>query len=179
MDCRNLEPHVPAFENPYPDSSSLRISDFTYATPLHICRCIKAVQRRAGDDADYVVSRPYGVRFKLDGADRLLTVPQGMVTDLSSAPWIVRWIVGRVGPHLEASIVHDFLYIAWQDVADRGARREDREFADKVMLAAMAEARVNPIIRWLIYLAVRLFGAGPYERRDPTRYVRDATGEGA
>ena len=173
MECEDLEPYVPEFENPYPDPSLLQITDFVYSTPIHLCRCIEAVQRRKGEDADYIVSQPYTVRFKLQGAGRQVTVPEGMVTDLSSVPWIARWIIGRVGPHLEASIVHDFLYIAWQDVEGRGPREQDREFADKLLRVAMEEASVGPIRRYLIYAAVRMFGGGAYRREDPVRYVRD------
>lgn len=176
MDCRNYKPYVPEFENPYPGRPGLDITGFAYHTPLHLCRCIEAVQRREGADADYIVSRPYTVRFRYGDAGREVTVPEGMVTDLASVPWLARIFVGRVGPHVEAAIVHDFLYIAWQDMADHGARPEDRKFADRLMRAAMAAADVGVLKRWLIYITVRIFGGGAYARRDPVRYVRDDPG---
>lgn len=161
--------------NPYPDGSWSRITDFGYETPLYLWRGIKAVQRRAGEDADYLVARPYVVTYRLDGATREITVPEGMVTDLSSVPAIARPIISRVGPHLEASIVHDFLYIAWQDLDGRGARAADRRFADHLFRVAMGTAKVGALRRFLIYWAVRLAGRGVYERRDDIRYMREKT----
>lgn len=177
MDCRDHKPYIPEFENPYPGPPGSDITGFVYTTPLHLCRCIEAVRRREGLDADYIVSRPYTVRFRYNDADREITVPEGMVTDLTTVPWITRIFVGRVGPHLEAAIVHDFLYIAWQDMADHGARREDRRFADWLMYVAMKAAGVGFLKRWFIYVTVRIFGGIPYVRRDPIRYVRDDPGE--
>jgi hypothetical protein len=79
--------------------------------------------------------------------------------------------VSQVGPHLEASIVHDFLYVAWQDVAGRGARARDREFADKVMRAGMEAAEVGTGQTWTIYQAVRLFGGSAFTETDQQRYI--------
>lgn len=167
-----MEPYEPQFDNPYPDSSWSTISDFKYETPLHLCRAIEAVQRREGDDADYIVAREYQVRFKLDGRERRIIIPPGMVTDLASVPRIAHSLIGRVGPHLEASIVHDFLYIAWQSLPGREARDADREFADNLMRVAMKEAGVSLAIRNLVYGAVRIGGSGVYARRDALRFVR-------
>ncbi len=176
-----MEPYEPKFENPYPDTGWTQISEFKYATPLHLYREIKAVQIREGEYADYIVRRDYTVRFKLDNEDehREITVPRGMLTDLSSVPSIARSVIGRVGPHLEASIVHDFLYIAWQDLDGRGPRDEDREFADKLMRVALEEARVSGWKRFLIYNAVRSFGGGAYRREDEPRYVKEEEEAGA
>jgi hypothetical protein len=167
-----METYEPIIVNPYPDEPWSAIADFVYATPLYLYRAIEAVQRREGDDADYIVARPYTVRFKLDGSEREITVPRGMVTDLASVPRIAWSIVNRVGPHLEASIMHDFLYIAWQSLPGRDARDADREFADKLLRVAMEEAGVGALKKALIYNTVRTFGGGTYRRRDPVRYVR-------
>ena len=155
------------FENPYPDPGWTRISEFEYATPLHLYRAIEAFRSREREDADYIVWRDYTVRFKLDNEDehREITVPRGMLTDLSSVPSVARSVIGRVGPHLEASIVHDFLYIAWQDLEERGPRDEDREFADTLMRVALKKAGVSGWQRFLIYNAVRWFGKGAYVPR--------------
>ncbi len=177
MECQKLETYEPQLESPYPDANWSEIDDFTFVTPLRLCRCIEAVQRRSGEDADYIVSKEYTVGFKLDGDFRQITIPEGMITDLASVPPIVRSIIGRVGPHLEATIVHDFLYIAWQDVEGLGARDEDREFADKLLRVSLITSRVGAFRRWLIYNAVRTFGGSAYRRQDPKRYMRDHLGE--
>lgn len=157
--------------SPYPDHAR-PIIGFRYATPLVLARGIEAVKARSGADADYIVARRYAVSVQFDGGDWWpIVVPAGFVTDLSSVPRMARAVVDRVGPQLEASVVHDFLYVAWQDVAGRGAREADREFADLVLLAGMWEARVGSIQRWMIYRAVRAFGSAAYRSRDPARWA--------
>ena len=51
-------------------------------------------------------------------------------------------IVGRVGRHLEASIVHDWLYVAWQ-VTGVMPQRHMWRFANDVMYSAMRKAGVS------------------------------------
>ncbi len=135
-------------------------------------RSIEAVEYRSGKkDADYIVALPYTVSFKLDGETRSLTVPKGMLTDLVSVPSLARLIIGRVGPHLEAAIVHDFLYIAWQDLKHHDARKKDKELADKLMDAAMERARVGRIKRTLICGALWFFGWSAYSgKNNPPLY---------
>jgi hypothetical protein len=164
---------APTLENPYPSPGWEEISDFEYLTPLRLYRDAKAVPMRDGEDAEYVVSDDYRVRYRLDGKPREITVPAGMLTDLASVPRVARWLVDRVGPHLEAAIVHDFLYIAWQDVAGgRGAREEDRRFADELMRVAMESAKVGATSRFVIHNAVRSFGGRAFEEPNERRYWR-------
>jgi hypothetical protein len=169
--------YVPDFENPYPDVDWREITAFEYIDPLILRRNAKGLvfRRDKLKDADYIVAADYKIKYRLDdeAQDRFVTAPQGMLTDLSSSPRFARAIVGKVGPHLEASIVHDFLYIAWQDIDGRGARPEDRRFADKLLLAGMAAAKVGRIKRGLIYLAVRSFvGRLVYDEENADRYRR-------
>ena len=168
MDC-----YTPKFDDPYPRREWEEITDVAYLTALELYRDKDALKMRGGQgDADYVVSRPYSIGFKLDGEERTITVPRGMLTDLASVPSLARSVVGRVGRHLEASIVHDFLYIAWQDLPGGEPRREDRRFADELMLAAMECAKVRGFRRQVIYRAVRAFGWPAYAGRNPgCRYV--------
>lgn len=170
-----MSDYVPHFDNPYPDVEWHEITAFEYIDPLILRRNAMGLifRRDKEKDADYIVAADYKVRYRLDDdpQDRFVTAPQGMLTDLASAPWFARAVIDKVGPHLEASIIHDFLYIAWQDVDGRGARAEDREFADKLMRAAMVEAKVNPIKRGIIYFAVRSFvGRWVYEEENAERY---------
>lgn len=165
-----MEAYTPHFECPYPDAWN-EITDFSYDTPLELYRDIEAVKMANGKDADYILRTPYCVSFKVDGVPCSITIPAGMLTDLSSAPLIARPLIGRVGPHLEASILHDFLYIAWQDLPGRGASETDRAFADALFDLAMKEAQVNAAIRSVIYRATRLGGRGVYAERNENRYV--------
>ena len=170
-----METYIPDIVNPYPDKEWSEISDFDYETPMVLRREAEAVPKR-GDkekDAEYILGEEYRVTFKLDGDAREIRVPRGMLTDLSSAPTFASLAgIGRVGPHLEASIVHDYLYIAWQYLEPKGAARsEDRRFADKLFRVAMKQAEVLSVRREIIYRAVRWFGGGVYEREDPGSFV--------
>ncbi len=77
-------------------------------------------------------------------------VPEGYVTDFASVP---RWawsVVGPIGRHARAAVIHDFCY------SQRWAG--DRKWADEVFYEAMKESGVVWWRRWLIYRAVRWFG---------------------
>lgn len=170
-----MDPYLPQIDNPYPEGEWSQITEFKYLTPMILRREAKAVRNR-GDkekDAEYILGEEYRVSFKLDGQTREITVPRGMLTDLSSAPRIASLAgIGRVGPHLEGSIVHDFLYIAWQYLnPEREVRDDDRRFADELFRAAMKETSVRAFQRWAIYRAVRWFGGGTYRERDPNAFV--------
>ena len=172
-----MDTYDPDIDNPYPTSEWNEITKVEYISPLILRREAEAIQttRRVGADADYIVGEKYEMAYWLDGARRTVTVPKGMLTDLSSSPRFAALVgIRRVGRHLEASIVHDFLYIAWQYLTDgtaREAREEDRRFADKLMLSAMKSAGVGWIRRHLIYGAVSTFGWGPYESKNPDNFV--------
>ena len=157
--------------NPYPEPGWRTIRDFRYLDPLILYRSAEAVRTGSGREADYVVGRDYRVTFMVDGVDREVVVPEGMVTDLASVPRAFRWYAGRVGPHLEASIVHDYLYVAWQDLKGRGAKEIDRRFADDLFLTAMLEAKMRKPKAWALYSAVRIFGAKAYRDKETCRYV--------
>ena len=169
-------PFTPSIDNPYPENyAGQDIDEFKFLTPLVLRREIEAVKMRGGkDDAEYVVGAPYAVSYKLRGetGTRKITVPKGMLTDLASVPRAAWALVAPVGPHLEASIAHDFLYIAWQDLG-REARDADRSFADNIMHAGMVEAGVDRSQIVMIYSAVRAFGGQVYRKADPPpRYVK-------
>jgi len=168
---------TPEIVNPYPDSyAGESIEEFEYLTPLVLRREIDSVKMRGGrDDADYIVGADYKVQFRLAGESRkrAITVPRGLLTDLSSSPRFAQAIVARVGPHLEASIVHDFLYVAWQDMDGRSARRPDWEFADEILRAGMRAANVDRGQVAAIHAAVHVAGWPVYRKANPPpRYLK-------
>ena len=157
--------------DPYP-SIPVEIEGFRYESALVLVRLKDAVKLRTGEDADYLTGRPYLVSWKARGGQwQGIEVPEGLITDLTSVPRLLRWIIGRVGPWLEAAIVHDYLYIAWQDIPGKRPTEQDRRFADDIMFAAMSEAAVKPILSRAIYWAVKTFARGAYERTTEDRYV--------
>lgn len=131
-----------------------------------------AVKLRDGADAKYIVGADYMACCSLNGeSDYEITVPRGLITDLASVPWFARWLVSRVGPHLEAAIIHDYLYIAWQDLGSAPPDPKDRAFADKFLREALKAANVWWFRRWAIYRSVRLFGWRSYASREEQRYL--------
>jgi hypothetical protein len=157
-----FRPNVP---NPYPDGWR-RVTDFEYASRLVLAREPRALKMTATRSSSYVVAEPYKVRVKVDGDWRDLVVPKGMLTDLVSVPSFARTFVGRVGPHLEAAIVHDYLYIAWQ-LIERGARRRDFDYANEVMFAGLRKAKVPFGQRWAIETALTTAGVAWGVYKDP------------
>lgn len=157
--------------NPYP-APGTQIADFRYDSALVLLRLKDAVPMRTGEDADYLTGAAFICAWQPKGGDwQQITVPEGLITDLTSVPRLMRWVIGRVGPWLEAAILHDYLYIAWQDVEDKAPTAADRRFADDLMLAAMRAAQVGWLARTSIYLTIRLFGRGTYDGRNAERYV--------
>ena len=146
--------------NPYPSRYWKKITQFRYTTPLILRRNVDALLNRPDPDKDayYVVHKPYTVRYRLDNKNHSLTVPAGFLTDLVSAPRLAAWFkIRRVGPYLEAAIVHDYLYVAWQYLKaqkNRKARKKDWHFSNKLMLSAMEEANVSISQRQKIFNAV-------------------------
>lgn len=158
--------------NPYPEPGT-RIEAVRYDSALVLLRLKDAVRLRTGEDADYILAEDFVLSWKPAGEPwRAIVVPAGLVTDLTSVPRLLRWIVGRVGPWLEAAIVHDYLYIAWQDVPGLVPTREMRRFADDLMLEAMLEARVRPWMARAIHWAVSRFGGGTFAEPNEDRYVK-------
>ena len=167
-----MEYFTPEFPNPYPEHDWDNITSFKYLSPLWLYRAIDKVKVRRDEDALYILGADYKVSYSLDHGEPIqLTVPKGLLTDLSTVPPIARIAISRVGPHLEASIVHDFLYVAWQDLG-RGPYRRDQVFADKLMRAAMKEAQVDFSDRFLIYNAVKYAGWPVFkDPNPPPRYA--------
>ncbi len=157
--------------DPYP-APETPIAALRYDTALVLVRLKDAPKMRGGEDADYLTGRPYAVSWHSGDENwRQIIVPRGFITDLTSVPRLLRVLAGRVGPWLEAAIVHDYLYIAWQDVPGKTPSRADRRFADDLMLAAMKEAKVNRFIAWGIHKAVSWFGGKTFDLPNAERYV--------
>ena len=84
-------------------------------------------------------------------------------------PKLLWTFVGPIGSHLDASIIHDYLYMAWTDWRDV-ATKNDWRFADLVYREGMRKSRVKK--RWFIYRAVhspigwKVFKTKPSSLRD-------------
>ena len=155
--------------SPYPDPGWKCITGFWFKTDLCLAR-LQERDSRFGPEEQYLVAKEYVVCVELDGS-RILTirVPRGMVTDLASVPRVFRWYVGRVGRHLEACIVHDWLYLAWQVLA-LTPTDDMRRFSDRTMLAGMLASGMG-CKAYAIYWAVRVFGTCVFYGRNPKPHI--------
>jgi hypothetical protein len=122
------------------------ITNFEYVEDLHL------VRRIVGDGKLFEVAKPYTVKFTSDAQQAIsYTVRQGLKTDLASIPAIVpKWVAQKVDSHIEAAVVHD------QMCVDR--LHWSSKVAAEIFRAAMAEAKVGFVKRWLMYGAVRWLG---------------------
>ena len=162
--------------NPYPAGPGLRpgswecvVTDFKSTDTLYLGRESEALPMPGGREAQYFLVQDYIVRFRVNEVIRALTVPAGFLTDLASVPRIFRAYFGRVGPHLEAAIVHDFLCSAWELLDGYEATDRDWLFANAVMCAGLKAAGLN---RFDVFLFRRAIGSR-YARR---RFKRRAGG---
>lgn len=90
--------------------------------------------------------------YSAEGELTTFTVPAGFITDLASVPRLPGAYLLFGNRARRASIMHDYLY----------SEHFDREFADSVFYAGMADEVSNPG-RYMMWLAVRVGGASYYE----------------
>ncbi len=80
------------------------------------------------------------------------TVPAGYVTDGTSAPLAVAWLVSPTGRAMPAAVLHDWLL-------SQLASTESRAGADAAFRAAMLACGVRPWRARMMWAAVRVYGA--------------------
>ncbi len=99
----------------------------------------------------------YTVQF--NGGGITVVVPKDFVTDKASTPRFLRPWFPPDGLWSDAAILHDYLYTL---------KRCRRFLADALFRHAMAEVKVGRVRRYLMYLAVRLFGHSHKQRPQPS-----------
>ena len=93
-----------------------------------------------------------------EGARDWFMVPTGFLHDFASVPRIVWPLVGPVGNHAEAAVLHDWLYQA------QPCSRAD---ADGIFSRCLQEAGLSWWKRRAMFRAVRLFGWRYWNRNRP------------
>ena len=154
--------------NVYP-GTQIDVVGFRYCSHLHLTRSMKAVKTRRDEDAKYLIGTTYRATAKVRSAGsesrwHSICIPRGYKTDLASVPRLARFFVSRAGPHLEACIVHDWLYEAWI-VTNEPPNRSMKKFADDVLKQALKEAKVRSYTVWAIYQACAKFGGREFRRK--------------
>ena len=95
-------------------------------------------------------------------AEFRVAVPPGVLVDFASIPRLLWPFFSPIDPrYSRAAVLHDWLY-----ASHTHTRRE----ADRVLYASAREGHTGRGRAFLIWLAVRLFGRGPY-RRGPARQL--------
>ncbi len=137
--------------------------DMRYTTPLIVALIH---HRRRNNRTLGVLAHPFSyVHGKLD---KTITVEPFFETDFASVPTFARGLITPVGRHAKAAVLHDWLY------AD--GRPGGRDQADRVFCMALAELGVPPVVRLVMYLAVRLFASRAYGRADGWAFADPRTG---
>lgn len=92
--------------------------------------------------------------FVYQGKWETITIPKGFTTDFASVPKLLQWLVSSYGQHLQAALVHDYLWSL--------ARKNQFSFADAdgIFKRIMKETGVGPLKRWFMWSAVRV-ASGP------------------
>lgn len=109
----------------------------TFLTPL--------VVREAYEIGAWVLVR----ELVWHGASDALTVPAGFKTDFASVPRALWGLFPPYGRHTRAAVIHDWLYLTGS---------LSRADADGIFRRIMRESGVGRLRRWIMYLALRLFG---------------------
>lgn len=111
---------------------------FTYYTELKPAETVSEEVATVGEDGKLYI-----------------TAREGFSTDFASVPRIFWSVVGPIGKHTKASVIHDWLYFHTAG---------SRKWADQVFLEAMKVSGTPWWKRRLCYRAVRLFGWAPWRR---------------
>ena len=138
--------------NPFPQEKIDKITGISYVGEMRFVRHAKAHLDtpkslwQLTDDfgASMTVHPTSGSPYSLT-----ITAPRGLYTDLFSLPQPLWFVVGPIGKHLEISILHDYLYMAWTDHRETAAR-QDWRFADKMFLAGLKMSGVGWLKRSLM-----------------------------
>jgi hypothetical protein len=101
------------------------------------------------DGQRWYLQKEFGYDVGREGSGETIDVPIGFLTDFASVPRPLWWLFPRWGKYGNAAVIHDFCY--WE-------QKYSRKRADEILLEAMVVLEVGPVTRYIMYLAVWLFG---------------------
>lgn len=90
--------------------------------------------------------------FESKGKKESILIPKGFVTDFASTPRILYPFFPPIGKYNKAALVHDFLYSSKSDKYNISRKKADQFFLQAMEVLGVSKKR------YLMYLAVRLFG---------------------
>lgn len=89
----------------------------------------------------------------------LIRVPKSFITDGASVPHSLQWLYNPYGKYINAAIVHDYLYSAYNNTGI------NRTLADKIFRHIMQETGVDNRTVRRFYTAVRCFGETSWKKK--------------
>ena len=104
------------------------------------------------DDGNFMVKESFRYHVGDISNKIIIEVPAGFITDFSSVPSFLNFIVPKLGRYNSASVIHDLLY----QLVREG--KFNRAIADAIFLEAMEVSGVRFSQRWLMYICLRLVG---------------------
>ena len=109
-------------------------------------------------DSAYQVTDIIEWRMKFFGIEDLIRIPKGFITDGASSPrFSYSFFPPFTGRHVEASVLHDFLY------SSKSGFRFSRFFSDAIFKEALIYSGVGRVKAGFMFAAVRCFGQYAWE----------------
>jgi len=102
------------------------------------------------DGRRWRIGRPFTYRIGSEHSRTKIRVHEGFITDFASVPRFLWWLISPWGKYGKATIIHDCIY--------QHHHIYDRKQADDIFLEAMTVLKVKNWKKYIMYLAVRLFG---------------------
>ncbi len=97
----------------------------------------------------FSVLEPFDYHIGRYPSDRVISVPEGFITDFASIPKIFWSILSPIDEYAKAAVLHDFMY---------AAAPYNRLRCEEIFLEAMTVLKVPEWKKKCIYRAVYLFG---------------------
>lgn len=126
----------------------------SFTTPLRV--------ESVGDN-EWKVIEPFTYKIGNVDSNKFVTVPVDYVTDFASIPRILWSILPPWGRYGKAAVIHDYLYSVhcYTEVVGTDVKTVDisRKDADNIFREAMQVLKVNSIVSYGMWKAVRWFGS--------------------
>jgi hypothetical protein len=124
----------------------------TFESPLRI----EATEKTISGRPIYKVLEKFSYEVGGKGSGIYIDVPAGFYTDFASVPRFLWFIFQPDGQHGKAAVIHDYMY--------RKRCKFSRILADAIFLDAMRTLKVPLWKRYMMYLAVRVFGWSSFNK---------------
>ena len=100
------------------------------------------------------------IEFYIDSLNsgKKIVVPIGFITDGTTIPFILKYVIAVWGTYGRAAVIHDYLYNILKTNYINHPYVKTRKEADRIFLQAMEVCGTGFFLRYALYISVRLFG---------------------